>query len=287
MSRTARMIPILGACLLSLPSCSSKEPGKDAVAIVDGYEITTAELNHELAQQGIAGAEDPAATRAAVEAIINRKLLVALAEERELDRTPEVILAEQRLREQLLANAAIRALVPAGKAPDPKEVGTFLAKMQEAGNQRTVYRIQALRFAVPSDQTVLQSLEQAKTLKAVAETLEKADVKMQGGDLTWDSAAMPNELVRQLESLPEGEPFVIAQPEGALAGVIRQKQRQAMTPEQVRELANAAVGQQSITRTVGEWLQGARAAAEINYTEGFGPSEAQAAQPSARASTEK
>jgi EpsD family peptidyl-prolyl cis-trans isomerase len=265
------MIPMLGACLLSLASCGDKEPGSDAVATVNGYEITTAELNHELAQQGVANAQDPAAARAALEAIVNRKLLADLATERELDRTPEIILAEQRLREQLLANAAIRILAPPGRAPDSKEVTNFVANLEEVGRQRTIFQIQGLRFAVPSDQAVMRSLEQAQTFEAVAQALERAKVPTQPSNLTWDSAAMPSELVRQLDALPEGEPFVIAQPEGALAGVIRQKQSQALTAEQARELGNAAVGQQAVTRAVSEWLQGARASAEIIYGEGYEP----------------
>jgi len=271
MTRPVRVIPILGACLLSLASCSGKEPGADAVATVDGYEITTAELNHELAQQGAANAQDPAAVRAALEAIVNRKLLAGLAEDRELDRTPDIILAEQRLREQLLANAAIRVLAPAGRAPDSKEVASFVAHLEEVGRERTMFQIEALRFAVPSDQAVMQSLEQAQTFEAVAQALEKAKVPAQASNMAWDSLAMPSELVRRLNALPEGEPFVIAQPDGALAGVIRQKQSQALTTQQARELGNAAVGQQAVTRAVGEWLQGARASAKIIYSEEYGP----------------
>ena len=268
MTRSAFTLPILGSLLLSLGACGSKEPGEDAVAIVDGYEITTSELNHELLARGADNLQDPVTRREALEAIINRKLLVALAEERELDKTPEFILTEQRSRELLLADAAARQLGSFNQTLDKGKVNEFVRRN---GNERFFYQVEGLRAPPLTDPNLKQAIEKAATFDDVRQVFSAAKVQVQPAKVAWDSAALPAELVRQLNALPDGKPFVISQENGIFAAVIRQKQRQELSPEEVRQLAEAAVGQESAMRILNDWLGGARSAAEITYQKGYDP----------------
>ncbi|MBC7285130.1 hypothetical protein [Hoeflea sp.] len=262
------MVPILGPLLLSVGACGGKEPGEDAVATVNGYEITASELNNELIARGADDLQDPATRRGALEAIINRKLLVALAQERELDQTPDFILAEQRSRELLLADAAARQLGSFNQMLDERKVSEFVRSI---GSERFFYQVEGLRAPALTDPRLIRAIEQAVTFDEVRQALKAAEVEVQPADVAWDSAGLPAELVRQLNALPDDKPFVISQDNGIFAGVIRRKQRQVLSPEQARQLAEAAVGQESAMRTLNEWLGAARSSAEINYREGYGP----------------
>jgi EpsD family peptidyl-prolyl cis-trans isomerase len=262
-------LSLLTGLVLALSACGEKAPGEDAVAVVDGYEITLAELNHELAAGGVQDAENPAARQAALEAIINRKLLAGLASEGELDRTPDFILKEQRMRDVLLADAAVQSLTPAGGGADAEAVEAYIATNLSNGTARTAYAIQALQFSRPRQAEVMDRLEAADTFEAVQAVLQDANIKVRGGNLTWDSATMPTDLVRQLEQLPAGEPFIIPEGNSMVAGVVRQKQTVPLDRAQARPIAEAAVSQQTVRTRVMDWLEQARHSAEIQYGEGF------------------
>ena len=269
-NRNAILLPALAACLLSLAGCGSKQPGDDAVATVNGYEITLAELNSELTAQGVQNLDDPQVRKAALQAIINRKLLMGLAEERELDRTPEFILREQRMRDQMLAEAAIQYLAPAGGAPDSKAINDFIENAKASG-ERTLYQIDALRLASRPEPAVMKALEGATTFAEIQRIVLEAKVPTQGGQMTWDSTVIPADLTRQLNALPPNEPFVMAEQNSVLAGVIRDKVRQPLDATQTRNMAEAMVGQQTIRNRVGTWLQEARSSAEIEYSDNYDP----------------
>lgn len=269
-NKNAFILPALVASLLSLAACGSKQPGDDAVATVNGYEITLAELNNEMTEQGAQDLEDPQLRRAALQAIINRKLLMGFAEEQELDRTPDFILREQRMRDQMLAEAAIQYLAPDGGEPDSEAIAQFLENARASG-ERTVFQITALRLAAPPSPEVMTAIENASSFAQIQEIVQREKLTAQGGEMTWDSAVIPAELTRQLNALPDREPFVLAEENSILAGVVRNKVRQPLTAEQARNMAESVVGQQSIRNRVGTWLEDARSSAEIEYSEGFDP----------------
>lgn len=273
MKRDVFLFPGLAGILLAVSSCD-KQPGEDAVAVVDGYEITEAEVNHELSKQGIPEAADPNLRRAAVEAIINRRLLADLAVDRELDRTPEFILEEKRMRDMLLAESAMRSIAPESSQSDSAALDALL-KSNFAAGQRTLFAVDSLQFRRPEDRTLMQKLRAASSFAEIRRLLDQAEIDASGARLTWDSATISPELFAQVNGLPDGEPFLIEQGEGMLAGVVVDKRRQTLTPEQTRALATAAVAQQKVMERVQNWVTNARLSAEISYGEGYGPQSGQ------------
>ena len=269
----------LAGTILALAACDSKKPGEDSVATVDGYEVTISELNHELAESGVRDTADPAARRAALQAIINRKLLAKLAQDGELDRTPDFILREQRMQDLLLADAAVQSLAPKDSGGDVEAINSYLKTNLGGGRERTIYAIDGLQFARPDRQDVMDKLTSAHTLEQIRSALRSASIIPQGAKFNWDSAALPTELVSQLNRLPGGEPFLIPQGNNVVAGVILAKQAQPIDPQQARRIAEAAVGQQTIQARVADWLQQARGSATIEYADGFAPDAADTASP--------
>jgi len=269
-NKNAILLPAFAGCLLSLAACGSKQPGEDAVATVNGYEITLAELNSELSEQGVQNPEDPVVRKAALQAIINRKLLLGLAEERELDRTPEFILREQRMRDQMLAEAAIRYLAPNAGTPDEAAVAAFVENAQASG-QRTMYQVEALRLTSRPRPEIMRAIESASSLAQIQQIIRKENLAAQSGAMTWDSAVLPADLTRQLNALPAREPFVIAEQNGVLAGVILNKASQPLNPSETRKMAQAMIGQQSMRKKIGTWLEEQRSSAEIEYADDYDP----------------
>ncbi|WP_121120047.1 SurA N-terminal domain-containing protein [Croceibacterium ferulae] len=260
MTLNASKAPLVGLLLVTLAACNSKQPGEDAVATVNGYEITATELNNELAARGGQNIQDPALRRQALDELINRKLLVGLAQERELNKTPGYILNEQRMRELLLADAAVGFLATLNPKPDARQID---ASVQAARGTRTIFQVEGLQFAPIADKAVMTALDRSASMTQVEQILATANVVTKPASLSWDSVAMPRELVQQLEGVPNGKPFVLSGPNAVFAGVVTGQQTQPLSPDQSRALAESVAAQATTQTTLANWLKEEKAKAEI------------------------
>ena len=95
----------LGACRLPhLGGDAPKEPSGQVVAVVDGREVTLRELRAELTGVSFPNAQARKfAERAALQAIIRRRLVAMAAHDQGLDKTPDFALSKQRAMDILLA----------------------------------------------------------------------------------------------------------------------------------------------------------------------------------------
>src|SRR5688500_6823890 len=93
-TRAAALALVAG---LTLAACDrGKEPSGQVVATVDGQEVTIRELRAELGNLSFATpAERKAGEQAALQAIVNRKLLAKASEDQKLDKSPEFALQKQ------------------------------------------------------------------------------------------------------------------------------------------------------------------------------------------------
>lgn len=268
MTYNAFKAPLVGLLLVTIAACNGKQPGADAVATVNGYEITATELNNELATLGAQNVQDPELRKKALDELISRKLLVALAEERELDQTPNYILNEQRMRELLLADAAVGFLATLNPAVDERKID---AAVDASGGVRTIYQVEGLQFQPVDDASILPAIDKASSMDQVRQILTSANVTTKPASSSWDSVAMPPQLVRQLETVPSGKPFVLSSPNGVFAGVVVGEQRQSLDAEQNRRLAETVASQTTTKETVANWLKEAKAKAEVIYSKEMTP----------------
>lgn len=276
MTYDAFKVPLMGLLLVTIGACNGKQPGEDAVATVNGYEVTATELNNELAARGAQNVQDPEVRQKALDELINRKLLVALAEERELDQTPDYILSEQRMRELLLADAAVGFLATLNPAVDERKID---AAVESSEGVRTIFQVEGLQFQPSDDATVIPAIDKASSMDQVRRILTAANVAAKPASSSWDSAAMPRELVQQLGTVPSGKPFVLSSPNGVFAGVVVDRQTQSLNSEQSRQLAGMVAAQASTRETVADWLKEERAKAEVIYSKDMQPDSAAATDP--------
>ena len=83
---------LIGSCalaLLALSGCKREATGQVA-AVVNGDEITLAELNQEIAEARIPpSADKKAVQQAALQKIVDRRLITQVAKEDGIDKQPE------------------------------------------------------------------------------------------------------------------------------------------------------------------------------------------------------
>ena len=98
---------LAGMLVVFVSACSSKaeqKPGQ-ALASVNGEEITVMQLNDELSRSNAPATQQEAARKQALEALIDRQLLIGEAAKEKVDRDPRVVQAIERARSVILAQA--------------------------------------------------------------------------------------------------------------------------------------------------------------------------------------
>ena len=109
-------------------ACGGPEVGGQVLASIDDEAITQAELSHEFDLGNRVDAEEGRArANAALEQVVDRKLLAQVALERELDLTADFHFAERRAREDLLVDALRRQLADKYAQVSETQIAQFVA----------------------------------------------------------------------------------------------------------------------------------------------------------------
>ncbi|GAB3471085.1 hypothetical protein GCM10027321_42420 [Massilia terrae] len=202
---------VLLAALLAGCSEKAKEtrPGQ-ALARVDGSEITVLQLNEELQRSGIPASQQQAASKQLLQALIDRQLLDNAAEKDKLDRDPRVMQAIDRARALILAQAYIQKRLGNPAPPAPAEVADYFDKHPEFFSNRKALVMNQL-VVQSSDLTppLRAAADGSRSLEEVAVWLDTHKVKYGRSQVTRTTSDMPAEISRKLLSMPKGQIFIV------------------------------------------------------------------------------
>lgn len=263
---------------LSLASChggKSKELDKgQVVATVDGDEITIFELNAEL--QGVqvpAGADRKALEQAALQRVIERKILAKIARDRGLDKNPAFLLQERRAGELILAGMLRDQLASRVAQPTDTDIQQFIAAHPELFAQRKTFSVDQVIFPAPANPAKLREFGPLKTLDQVVQKLTADGTKFQRGSGKIDTLAMPPEAAKKIAALPAGEVFILPSREGVAANVVTQVNVEPLTGDQARTTAINAIRAERFAKAadsqLGEIVK--KAKADVKYQAGYAP----------------
>ncbi|WP_374649594.1 SurA N-terminal domain-containing protein, partial [Rhizorhabdus sp.] len=205
---------------LLLTGCH-KEPKGQILAIVNGEEISMQELNAELQGARIPDNADRAKIRKEVlQRLIDRKLIVQKAREQGLDKTPEFVAQQRRLEENLLVSLLVQKIAATVPMPDDRDITQYIADnpSQFSGRQRLL--LDQIQFAAPKDPKQLLMLRDAHSLDDVAAGVQKLGLAMSRGKGVIDTGRLDPQMVKIIDKLPPGEPFVLPSNGQYVASVI-------------------------------------------------------------------
>ena len=161
-------------------ACNGETMSKQAVAAIDGVEITQRELEQELRMQGMTSGEvSQASANAVLDSLIDQKILAAEASARGLQTDGEYHFARRRADEQLLAEALGRSYRKALPAPDAQAVARRLEQQPWRYARRAMIVIE--RADLPGTSAV--TLDSAEIGQTDARALEAT---VEGGQLSLD-----------------------------------------------------------------------------------------------------
>lgn len=209
----------LGSVVI-LSACDSgaidKEPGQ-ALASVDGEEITILQLNDELSRARIQADQLESAKKQILESMIDRQLLMAEAKRNKLDRAPNVMQAIERAKSQIIAQAHLQSVFGEIEQPSKSEISMFYQDHPEIFAQRKQYNFTILRFPANELNDELEStIDMAKSLDDVVKWLDKNNISHVRDKIARSSAQVPPEMNKRLQGKSKGAMFLVSEKDDSL-----------------------------------------------------------------------
>jgi EpsD family peptidyl-prolyl cis-trans isomerase len=269
MKRFPKWTPL--ACLVLVGGCNQEATGQVA-AVVNGEEITLQELNAELESLPIPeGGDRKVLQQAALQRVLERRLLAQEAREDGLDQSPEFLIRRRQLEDNLLVQLMARTAERGSEVPSQRAIDTYMSSNPALFANRTVYTLDRIQFPVPSNASQLRALESAGTMDEVATQLRAMGIEFTRAPSRMDSAQVGQQLLERIRALPPGEPFIIPEGGGVTVAVITGEAKQPISGDQARPLAIQAMRNTKVMESLQQRLKTARAEAEIEYQTGFAP----------------
>ncbi|MYM98010.1 peptidyl-prolyl cis-trans isomerase, EpsD family [Rugamonas sp. FT81W] len=272
--------------LAVLSACGEKEkkPGQ-ALASVNGEEITVLQLNEELQRSGVQAAQQEQAKRQLVESLIDRQLLLNEAAKEKLDRDPKVVQAVERAKALIVAQSYMQKRLGTPAKPTPAEVAAYFEQHPEFFARRKQIDMRELVIATADMTADLKAaMDAAKSLDEVAAWLDAHKVKFSRTQLSRTTAELPPELSTRLLGLPKGQLFIIKEGQRSLLISIADVRDAPVTLEQSTAQIEQFLFNKKNKDTADAELARLRAAAKIEYMDKtLAPVKGAAATPAASA----
>ena len=259
-------------CMAMLAAGCDKKPEGQVAAVVNGDEITLKEINAEIGTANIPeGADSKEIQKAALQRIVERRLLAQAAQEDGLDKTPEFLIRSRQVNDALLVQLLGQRAEKSFQVPDQAAIDKFMADNPSMFAGRKMYVVDRIQFALPTDLSKLKSLESAHSMEEVAAQLNSLGIKFERGPAKMDSAQLGQQRLNQILSLPNGEPFVIPENGMVTVAIITGESPLVGDKAEMAQVATQALRRQALGKTLEDRLKQARAKGDVKYQPEFAP----------------
>lgn len=259
------------ACVLMVSGCGHK-PGGQVAAVVGHDEITLQEINAEIGNAQVPkDADAKAIQRAALQRIIERRLLAGLARDDGLDKQPQFLIRQRQLEDALLVQLLREQAGRSIRVPGEPALEKYIAAHPGQFANRGLLRLDQIRFPMPSDPNKLRALEADHSMDAVAATLKRIGIAFERVPATLDSAQVPPTVLARIEALPTGEPFIV--PDGSVVSVsvVNGRLPAPLAGEGARPIAVQMIRNEELVKNLEQRFKAKKAEAKIEYQPGFEP----------------
>lgn len=271
---------LIGTCalaVLALSGCKREATGQVA-AVVNGDEITLAELNQEIGQGELpANVDKKAVQRAALQKIIDRRLVAQVARDEGIDKQPEFLAKRRQGEELLLIQMFGQKLNRTARVPDAGAINKYMADHPNMFAQRTLLKVDRIQFPMPKDSSAIMAIKDDHSLDAVAARLNSMGIKFQRAQGGLDSAQIPAPVLARIKALPPGEPFAMPSGKDIVVAVVTGSEVQPFVGADANPVALNQLRLEDLQKTMADRLKTARASAKIEYQAGFAPTPAPSA----------
>lgn len=269
-SRSHRQLVCTAAVLLavSLTACGNKaekKPGQ-ALASVNGQEVTVLQLNEELQRANVPAAQQETARKRMLEALIDRQLLEGEAAKEKIDRDPKVMQSIERAKSMIVAQAYLQKRIGTPARPTRPEVEQYYSQNPQFFANRKVFEMRQLVLATSDvNDATKGAIDSSKSLDEVATWLTEHKVKFGRSQLVRASHELPPELTSKLVAMPKGQLFIIREGERSMLMAINDVKDAPVTIEQATPQIEQFLMTKKNKEAADAEIKRLRAAAKIEY----------------------
>ena len=256
---------ILATALAACGDKAEKKPGQ-ALASVNGQEITVLQLNEELQRSNVPAAQQEVARKRLLEALIDRELLEEEAAKEKLDRDPKVMQAIERAKSQIVAQAYLQKRIGTPARPSRADVEAYYNQNPQLFANRKVFEMRQLVLAT-ADVTapVKSAIDSSKSIEEVAVFLDQQKVRYSRGQLARSSTDLPAELTTRLIAMPKGQLFIVREGERSVLMSIADVKDAPVTVDQAAPQIEQFLFNKKNKETAEAEVKRLRASAKIEY----------------------
>ena len=213
---TLRLLLPLAALVAGLAGCGKddKKAVTQVAATVNSKELSVHQINFLLARSGATATtpEQTAALRKNVlERLIDQQLAVEEALDKKLDRSPDVVMALEAARREVLARAYVEQVGAGIVKPTDDEVTKYYVANPALFSERRVYALQEI--TVPSTAGMFNQLRDlaaaAKSMEDIVAALRTRNIQFNAGSATRAAEQLPLEVLPKIHALKDGQITVI------------------------------------------------------------------------------
>lgn len=210
-----RLSSLAAAAAIVLSGCGDDKDKKAATQVaakVNSSEISVHQINAVLAKaQGIPPEAAARVRQEVLDKLIDQQLIFDQAVEQRLDRNPEVMMAIEAAKREIVARAYLDQLIAALPKPADEEVRKYYADHTDLFSRRRVYTLQEI--TVEPKPEILDGLRQmaasGKSLDEIGNWLKEKGVRFQAGGGTRAAEQIPLEMLPRLAQVKDGQTGVI------------------------------------------------------------------------------
>ncbi|WP_307722063.1 EpsD family peptidyl-prolyl cis-trans isomerase [Pseudoduganella albidiflava] len=255
----------MAAALTACGDKAEKKPGQ-ALASVNGEEITVMQLNEELGRVNVPAAQQEAARKQLLESLIDRQLLQGEAAKEKLDRDPKVVQAVERAKSLIIAQAYLQKRIGTPTRPTKEEVAAYYSQNPQFFANRKQFDMRQLVLATRDVSDPLKEvINSAKSIDDVAAWLDGQKVRYARAQLSRSSAEMPQQLSSRLQTMPKGQLFVVREGERSMLISIADMRDAPVTLEQATPQIEQFLTNKKNKEAADAELKRLRTAAKIEY----------------------
>lgn len=241
------------------------KPGQ-ALASVNGEEITVLQLNEELQRAGVTAAQQEAASKQLLQVLIDRQLLQSEAAKENLDRDPKVMQAIERARALIIAQAYLQKRMGTPARPSAAEIEDYFNKHPQYFSNRKQFvmneLIMASRDLTPE---VRAAVDGAGSLEEVAAWLDARKIGHARGQVTRSTADLNPQVSAQLLARRKGQLFIVKEGERAIVLAVAEVRDAPVTLQVASSQIEQHLSRQKNKELAAAELARLRATARIEY----------------------
>lgn len=213
------------ACVSALGACSKqeaveKEPATEITekvsesiaAKVNDVEISTNQINQMMqGAQNLTANNEVELQRQILEKLIDQEIIIEKANMESLDRVPEVVLAMESAKKEVLAKAYLQKLIAESSKVTDEDVNQYYFEHPALFSERRIYKLEDISTERNANSlaAIQKAVAKKKSMAAITYVLQKKGIQYSEETYTRPAEQLPLNLLPKIQQLRKGEKLVV------------------------------------------------------------------------------